>query len=95
MQCRSKPLSVNTSEKKIVTLEVIDHICDVICHCDKPSWLSSVPQNFGDASAGTLKADEWKIMCTVYLLIALVTLWGAGSSHATPEIGVFSITPCS
>ena len=61
----------------------------MICHCDKPSWLSSVPQNFGDASAGTLKADEWKIMCTVYLPIALVTLWGEGSSHATPEIGAF------
>ena len=70
-------------------MEVIDRIRDVISHCDKPSWLSSVPRNFGDASAGTLKADEWKIMCTVYLPIALVTLWGAGSSHVTPEIGAF------
>ena len=72
-----------------MTVEVIDCIRDVISHCDKPSWLSSVPRNFGDASAGTLKADELKIMCTVYLPIALVTLWGAGSSNVTHQSRAF------
>jgi hypothetical protein len=60
------------------------HIRDVIHDIDTPSWLSSVPKNFGDAAAGTLKADELRILSTVQLPIALVTLWGEGSSHETP-----------
>lgn len=51
-----------------------------------PSWLGSVPYNFGDAAAGNLKADEWRTMFTVYLPIALVSLWGEGTSH--PSAGV-------
>ncbi|KAI0652701.1 hypothetical protein C8Q79DRAFT_897684, partial [Trametes meyenii] len=47
-----------------------------------PSWLSSVPKNFGEASAGTLKADEWRILCTVYFPVALITLWGMGAAYA-------------
>ena len=34
-----------------------------------PSWLQSVPRKFGDKSSGTLKADEWRTMATVYLPI--------------------------
>ena len=50
-----------------------------------PSWLRSVPRNFGDASAGTLKADKWCTMFTVYLPLALVTLWGDGMSHGSTD----------
>jgi hypothetical protein len=35
-----------------------------------------VPSNYGNKAAGTIKADEWRILSTVYLPIALVTLWG-------------------
>ncbi|KAF9017481.1 hypothetical protein BDZ89DRAFT_961096, partial [Hymenopellis radicata] len=41
-----------------------------------PAWIHSVPHNYGDASAGTIKADEWRLLSTLYLPIALVTLWG-------------------
>jgi len=46
-----------------------------------PSWLRSVPRNFGDASTSTFKADEWHVMFTVYLPLALVSIWGDGMSH--------------
>lgn len=36
------------------------HIREVIKDMVTPSWLESVPHNFGDALAGTLKADEWR-----------------------------------
>ena len=42
-----------------------------------PSWLGSVPANFGDAAAGTIKADEWHSLITVYISIALISLWGS------------------
>lgn len=42
---------------------------------DTPSWVRSVPKNFGAKQAGTLKADEWRTMCTLYLPVALILLW--------------------
>lgn len=48
-----------------------------------PSWVDSVPLNFGDAAAGTLKANEWRTMATIYLPIALVLSWGEGTVHTS------------
>ncbi|KIJ34743.1 hypothetical protein M422DRAFT_181690, partial [Sphaerobolus stellatus SS14] len=42
-----------------------------------PTWLGSVPQNFGSKSHGKLKADEWRTMIMIYLPITLGRLWGA------------------
>jgi len=35
-------------------------IKDIIRDITTPSWLESVPNNYGDAATGTLKADEWR-----------------------------------
>jgi hypothetical protein len=40
-----------------------------------PSWINSVPRNFGQKAAGSLKADEWRTMATIYLPLALTSLW--------------------
>ena len=72
---------------KLVTPEVMRHITDVVKNTVTPSWLNSVPLNFGEATAGTLKADEWRTMATIYLPLALVSLWGIGSSHPTAGNG--------
>ena len=61
-------------------------IREVIRDTDTPSWLENVPYNFGDASAGNLKADEWRTMCTVYLPISLVSLWGKGTTHRSSSV---------
>ena len=61
-------------------------IREVIRDTNTPSWLENVPHNFGDVSAGNLKADEWRTMCTVYLLIILVSLWGEGTTHHSSSI---------
>lgn len=57
----------------------MSRIRQVIKETVTPSWLESVPYNFGDPAAGTLKADEWRTMGTVYLPIALISLWGGPS----------------
>jgi hypothetical protein len=57
---------------------------------DTPSWLGSVPYNFGEKSAGTVKAAEWRVLSTVYLPIALVHAWGEGSIHETTACAEFS-----
>lgn len=66
------------------TPEVMKRVRQVIKETDTPSWLPSVPKNFGDAAAGTPKADEWRTMTTVYFPIALISMWGDGSPHPSP-----------
>lgn len=63
----------------------MQRIRDVIANTVRPSWVVSVPHDFGSASAGTLKASEWHALGTIFLPIALVSLWGEGND--TMEVG--------
>jgi len=49
-----------------------------------PSWFPSVPVDFGSASHGKLKADQWRVIGTTYLPVSLVRLW-AQSSDDSPR----------
>ena len=68
--------------------EVLDHIRHVIRDGTVLSWLGSVPSNFGEKAASTIKADEWCTLATVYLPIALVSLWGmtGPQSNIAPDL---------
>ncbi|KIY61946.1 hypothetical protein CYLTODRAFT_336377, partial [Cylindrobasidium torrendii FP15055 ss-10] len=68
------------------TVETLLHVQEVIRNTQTPSWVNSVPKNYGHAAAGTIKADEWRLLSTVYLPIALVTLWG-DDEGSQPDAG--------
>lgn len=70
---------------RTATPEVMKRIKQVIKEMVTPAWLPSVPRNFGDAAAGTPKADEWRTMTTVYFPIALISIWGEGSLYCSPS----------
>ncbi|KIK20277.1 hypothetical protein PISMIDRAFT_34821, partial [Pisolithus microcarpus 441] len=55
--------------------DILSHIQHVICDMKTPSWLVSIPANFGDTTAGTVKADEWRTLITIYIPLALISLW--------------------
>lgn len=40
-----------------------------------PSWLTPVPSKLGAPSHGKLKADQWRVLGSVYLPISLIRLW--------------------
>lgn len=63
-------------QPKTITTSDINFIQEVIAKISTPSWLNSVPRNYGQSAAGSLKADEWRILATVHLPIALILLWG-------------------
>ncbi|KAK0495389.1 hypothetical protein EDD18DRAFT_1075890 [Armillaria luteobubalina] len=63
----------------------IAYIQSVIKTTSIPSWINSVPSNYGEALAGTIKANKWRILSTVYLPIALVTLWGDNNGQPPPN----------
>jgi hypothetical protein len=71
---------------KIATPEVMAQIKQVIAETQVPSWLNSVPYNFGDAGAGMVKADEWRNLSTIFLPLALIRMWGEGTQHPSSDI---------
>ena len=45
-----------------------------------PSWMQRPPLNFGSPSHGKLKADQWRTVCTVSMVITLVRLWSSADA---------------
>jgi hypothetical protein len=63
----------------------MDEICSDIVNMLRPSWLTSLPSEFGSAGYGKLKADQWHILGTTFLPVSLVRLWSvveAGNPHS-------------
>ena len=88
LQCVTYPLSsTNKPQVKLATIETLQHIKNVMADTTVPSWVGSVPQNFGDVAAGTLKADEWRTLGTIYLPLALISIWGQGIPHKSDYEG--------
>ncbi|KAJ6497216.1 hypothetical protein C8R47DRAFT_972377 [Mycena vitilis] len=58
----------------------------------KPSWMTSVPPQFGgESSDGKLKADQWRTLGTVYMPITLIRLWAA-SEEGSDRRALLSLT---
>lgn len=86
LQRRNQILQVPQKDPMRVTSpELMQKIRDVIVQTTTPSWVNSVPFKFGEASAGSLKADEWRTLGTIYFPLAMVSLWGQGSVHKSAE----------
>lgn len=47
-----------------------------------PSWITKPPRMLGTKRAGTLKADHWRVLYSIYLPLALICLWDKGSPVA-------------
>ena len=62
--------------------QTLGRVHEVIRNTSMPLWFTSVPKNFGDQAAGTIKADEWRSLITVYIPIVLISLWGADTPQA-------------
>lgn len=78
IQCQDMLLSVMPQlDTDLDAHKVLQCIHAVICDASMPSWLGSVPASFGDAAAGTIKADKWCSLIMVYIPITLISLWGS------------------
>ena len=56
--------------------EVLKEVRDDISRIVVPSWLEKPPRNLGSAEHGKLKADQWRTLCTVHIVMTLGRLWG-------------------
>lgn len=60
---------------KTITMSDLRFIQQVIADTDRPAWVHHVPKNYGEPGAGSIKADQMRLLMTIYLPIALVILW--------------------
>ncbi|KAI9057531.1 hypothetical protein FKP32DRAFT_1583597 [Trametes sanguinea] len=70
------------SKFRILDQSTISQIRRDITETVLPSWLERPPRNFGSRSHGKLKADHWRTVCTVSMVVTLVRLWGSSSATA-------------
>jgi hypothetical protein len=62
--------------------DVMEAIWADMALTELPPWVTDVPPNWGTAARGKLSANNWRVICTVHLLITLIRLWGGDN---TPE----------
>ncbi|KAI1782406.1 hypothetical protein LXA43DRAFT_905901 [Ganoderma leucocontextum] len=66
--------------RRLFSSEVLDQIRKDIGKIVVPSWIEKPPSNFGSSMHGKLKADQWRTVCTIHMIITLVRLWGIASA---------------
>jgi hypothetical protein len=91
MQRLKEPLTATNNENQPLRRNVdhkdIKFVQKVIEETTTPTWINHVPANYGEAGAGSMKADEWRTLATIFLPIALVVMWseqtGPHTEHFT------------
>jgi hypothetical protein len=64
------------TEGHVVSQDDCKMTWEVIQKLVTPSWVSSVPPEFGSPGSGKVKADQWRTLGTIHLPVALAILWG-------------------
>ncbi|KAI0691534.1 hypothetical protein C8T65DRAFT_522840, partial [Cerioporus squamosus] len=77
------PTAEPDSPRGILTNPVLLQLRQDIRGVFLPSWLEKPPSNLGEAKHGKLKADHWRTLCTVFMVITLIRLWG--TTAALPD----------
>ncbi|KAH9853712.1 hypothetical protein C2E23DRAFT_915053 [Lenzites betulinus] len=67
---------------RVLTPEVVETLRADILSTYLPSWIERPPANFGSAAHGKLKADHWRTVCTINMVITLVRVWSASTATA-------------
>ncbi|KAI0737799.1 hypothetical protein C8Q80DRAFT_1222785 [Daedaleopsis nitida] len=68
------------SKQGILTVDVIERIRADIKATYLPSWIERPPLNFGSRSHGKLKADHWRTVCTISMVITLIPIWTSSTA---------------
>ena len=85
----------STKCRHVLTKVEMDEICGNIVNLLQLSWLTSIPSDFGSASHGKLKADQWCVLGTTFLPVSLVHLWSVvevGNSYSKRCCQILDVT---
>ncbi|KAI0340552.1 hypothetical protein BDW22DRAFT_1448365 [Trametopsis cervina] len=68
------------SQFRLISADVLVAIREDIQKTVLPSWMAHPPRNFGSPSHGKLKADQWRTVTTISMVITLVRIWGSSTA---------------
>ena len=70
----------NTS--RIISSDLLSSIREASLNMILPTWMTKLPSMFGTASAGSVKADQWRVIATLYAPLVLIKEWhGSGDAE--------------
>lgn len=68
------------AEHKFIDNSLREEIRADLAKTTFPSWMNRPPHNFGSASHGSLKADQWRTVSTISVTFTLIRKWGSNSA---------------
>ncbi|KAK0183688.1 hypothetical protein F5146DRAFT_1147968 [Armillaria mellea] len=75
-----KNFLLGKNQRHVLGKSIMEAVYDDMKKTWLPSWVSCVPKDWGTPSCGKLTANQWKVICTVHLVITLIQIWGTQSS---------------
>ncbi|KAJ3722348.1 hypothetical protein C8R42DRAFT_580159 [Lentinula raphanica] len=77
-QHRDSNLKQN-SPRAVIGKDLLEKIWADMARSVLPSWIQPAPQKWGIPATGKLSADEYKVVCSISLVITLIRVWGYGN----------------
>jgi hypothetical protein len=74
-----------TSTNQIINSNLLSLIRSASQSMVLPTWFTRLPRSFGSASAGSLKADQWRVVATLYAPLVLIKEWH-GSENSDVKV---------
>lgn len=62
--------------RAVLGREILSEVWSDMQKTTLPTWVTRAPKTAGSSRVGKLSADQWRVFCTVNLVITLVRLWG-------------------
>lgn len=70
-----------TSPRNVIGKDLLAEIWADMARSVLPSWIQAAPSRWGIPSAGKLSADEYKVVCSISLVVTLIRVWGYGNKE--------------
>ena len=85
----------SSGDRALLGKDVMEAIWEDMSFTQLPSWVGSVPRNWGTTKRGKLSADNWRVITTIHLPITLIRLWGHDNGRKKELLDNFMDLVCA
>ncbi|KAJ3838280.1 hypothetical protein F5878DRAFT_513132, partial [Lentinula raphanica] len=68
-----------SSPRAVIGKDLLKEVWADMARSILPSWIQPAPPKWGIPATGKLSADEYKVVCSISLVITLIRVWGYGN----------------
>ncbi|KAJ3916909.1 hypothetical protein F5877DRAFT_45677, partial [Lentinula edodes] len=65
-----------SSPRHVIGKDLLEEIWADMKRTVLPNWIQPPPSEWGTSASGKLSADEYKVICSISLVITLIRVWG-------------------